>query len=266
MIRFFRIMLFICVAALLTGCSAPGDRPIWEQVKLRDVAASSAERPGGRLLKTINLDIHIFEIPAENVGKLNEIWQMLYTEPLKFNNYDAFRENSFLVGFGQIQMWNEVADVLRNSGARKGETVSLVLPDGQTNDFTVAALHGNQTVFYVSSAGSMEDVTVGPGKIVLRIKVKKIPGERGVCKVNAQPVFTLPIQTPIPQLTAQAKSAEFHFTSAGFDLKMSPSDFILLGPERYIENQITLDGLFFSRPGRIPTVKVFLFVCTRIID
>jgi len=265
MIRFFQVIFLTCMVALFTGC-AQEEEPIWEQVKLSDVASTSSKHTTGKLLETINLDIHIFEIPAENISELNDLWEALYTKPLKFNDSDAFSANSFLVGFGQIQMWNRIAFMLRSAGGQKGETVSLVLPDGQTSDFIVARLGKNQTVFYFSAVDLMESETVGPGQLVLRIKVEKIPGSRGVCTINAQPVFKLPIQTSIPQLADQAKSAEVPFASAGFNLKMSPGDFILLGPERYIDNQITLDGLFFSRPGRIPTVRMFLVVCTRIVD
>lgn len=268
MIRLFQIMVFSCTVALLTSCKAPEkDKPIWQQVKLSDLATSAdVNHPDGRLLKTINLDIHIFEMPAEDTNTLNYVWQMLYTKPLQFNDYDAFCANSFSAGFGQIQMWNTIANVLRDAGCKHIETVSLLLPDGETNDFTIAKLNKEQTIFYISSAGSLEGATIGPGKLALRIKVEKIPGSRGVCEVNAQPVFPSPITSPIPQLAARAKSAEFLFTSAGFGLKMSPGDFVFLGPGKYIGHQITLGSLFFSRPGHKPAVRMFLLVCTRIID
>jgi hypothetical protein len=197
---------------------------------------------------------------------LNDVWQTLYVKPLKFNNYDAFCANSFSAGFGQIQMWDKIANALYYAGGRKIETVSLLLPDGQTRDFTIARLNKKETIFYISTAGSMEGATIGPGRLALRIKVEKIPGSRGVCRVNILPVFPSPISSPIPQLDASAKSSEFLFTSAGFCLKMSPGDFILLGPEKYIGHQITLGSLFFSRPGRRPAVRIFLLFCTRIID
>lgn len=261
-------MVFTCTAVLLTSCKAPEkNEPIWQQVKISDLAPSSGAKDGrGRLLKTINLDIHIFEMPAEDTNALNYVWQMMYTKPLQFNDYDAFCANSFSVGFGQIQMWNTIANVLRGAGSEHIETVSLLLPDGETNDFTIARLNKEQTVFYISSASSMEGATIGPGKLALRIKVEKIPGSRGVCLVNAQPVFTPPIQSPIPQLAERAKAAEFLFTSAGFGLKMSPGDFVLLGPKKYIGHQITLGSLFFSRPKPKPAVRMFLLLCTRIID
>lgn len=263
-------MVFTCTATLLTSCNAPEkNKPIWEQVKISDLAPShNVQDGGGRLLKTINFDIHTFEIPAENISVLNEVWQMLYTKPLQFNDYDAFKANSFSAGFGQIQMWNTIASVIRDGGGKHIETASLLLPDGGTNDFTITRLNKEQTVFYISIAKSMEGVTIGPGKLALRIKVEKIPGSRGVCLLDAQPVFPSSIRSPIPQLAAQAKSAEFLFTSAGFNLKISPGDFVLLGPEKYIDHQITLGSLLFSRPKSKPvtTVRIFLIICTRIID
>ncbi|MBN1393199.1 MAG: hypothetical protein JW947_10410 [Sedimentisphaerales bacterium] len=268
MVRFFQIIALICTALLITGCKAPEkEKPIWEQVKLSDLAApADTNRSNGRLLKTINFDIHIFEMPAKDYNALNNFWEMMYTKPLQFNNYDAFHANSFSAGFGQIAMWNTIATVLRNAGGEHVETVSLLLFDGETKDFTIARLSKEQTVFYISSGGSMEGVTIGPGRIALRMKVEKIPGERGVCMVNAQPAFTLPVQSPVPQLAEHAKSQEFLFTSAGFFLKMDPGDFVLLGPEKYTSHQITLGSLFFSTPKPKPIIRMYLLICTRIID
>lgn len=261
-------MVFTCTAILLTSCMAPEkEKPIWEQVKISDLATSSdVNNPEGRPLKTIYFDIHIFEMPTKDFNTLNDFWQMMYTTPLQFNDYDAFKANSFSLGFGQIQMWDTIAKVLRDAGCEHIETVSLLLSDGETKDFTVTRLNKEQTVFYISSTGSMEGATIGPGKLALRIKVEKIPGSRGVCQVNALPVFPSPITSPIPQLDERAKSNEFLFTSASFFLKMSPGDFVLLGPEKYIEHQATLGSLFFSRPQPKPTVTMFLLICTRIID
>jgi hypothetical protein len=268
MIRLFQIMVLLCTATLLTSCKAPEKKkPILEQVKISDLAPPpEVNNAAGRLLKTINLDIHIFEMPAEDANVFNYVQQMLYTKPFHFNDYDAFKANSFSVSFGQIEMWDTIAKVLRDAGCKHIEIVSLLLPDGETSDFTITKLSKEQTIFYTSSDGSLEGATVGPGKLVLRIKVEKIPGSRGVCKVSATPAFTLPAQNPISQLAGQAKLNEFLFTSAGFYLKMSPGDFVLLGPEKYLGHQITLGSLFFSRPKPKPTITMFLIICTRIID
>ncbi len=268
MIRVFQIAVLSCGGLVLMGCNAPEKRDaLWQDVKITDIAPSrSGEEPGGQLLRTIDFGVHIFEIPGENISALDDIWQILYTKPLRFNDYDAFSANSFLVSFGQIQMWNKIADLLRAAGGKKVETVSLLLPDGQAHNLAIARLDNEQTIFYISIAGSMEGATLGPGKLSLRIKAEKIPGSRGVCKVSALPVFSPPVRSSIPQLATREKSSEFVFTPAGFELKMSPGDFVFLGPEEYTSHQITLGSLFFSRPKRKPTVRVYLIVCTRISD
>jgi hypothetical protein len=266
MIRFFQIAVLSCLGLLLTGCNAPEEsEPIWEQVKITDIApAHNGKQPDSQLLKTINFNVYIFEMPAENINTLNDVWQMLYTKPLRFNDYDAFVANSFSVGFGEVQMWNKIADLLQAAGGKRAKTVSLLLLDGQASDLAIAALGNEQTIFYISTDGSMEGATIGPGILALRIKAEKIPGLRGVCNVDVQPVFSLPVRSSIPQLAAREKLGEFLFDAAGFRLKMSPGNFVFLGPKKYSSDQITLASLVFSRPGLGPVVRMFLFVCTRI--
>lgn len=268
MIRLFQIVVLSCVGLVLTGCGGgKKDEPIWQKVKIGDIAPSQAgKRPGSQLLKTINLRAFVFEVPAENIGALDDIWLMLYREPLQFNDSEAFGANSFLIGFGQVRMWSKVRELLDAAGGKKIETVSLLLFDGQVRDLTVASLEKEQTAFYISAGGSMEGVTIGPGRLSLRIQAEKIPGFRGVCKVSATPAFPSPIDSGVPQLAARGKLREFVFTCCGFGLKMSPGDFVLLWPEEYLNHRITLGSLFFSRPGEKATVRVILLVCTRIND
>ena len=282
MIRVFQIVVLICLPFCLTGCGAPEENePIWQQLKIGDLAPShGGKRPDGQLLKTINFNVYAFEIPAENISALDDIWQMLYTKPLQFNNYDAFVANSFLVGLGQVQMWNKIRDLLLAADGKGTRKVSLLLPDGQANDFPIARLDKEQTISYISASGSMEGVTVGPGMVALRLKAEKIPGSRGVCKMSAMPVFSPPIRSPIPELVYRAKAGKFPFASCGFGLKMSPGDLVVLGPEKYDSSQITLGSLFFSRPEgnlffsrtgrkppeRKPAVRIFLLLCTGIND
>jgi hypothetical protein len=282
MIRVFQIAVFSCAVTSLIGCNVPEkDKPIWQQVKFGDLAPSANDkRSAGQLLKTINFSIYLFEIPAGNIGILDDVWPMphgsdfpenrkmgyLYRKPLRFNDSDAFGANSFLIGFGQLEMWDKIADLLRSADAKKIETVSLLLLDGQANDLTITALDNEQMIFYASAGGAMEAVGIGPGKLLLRIKAEKIPGSRGICNVDIQPVFSSPAKSSIPQLAARKKSHEFVFTSAGFKLKMSPGDFVFLGPEKYVSHQVTLGSLFFSKPKPRPVVRTYLIICTRIID
>lgn len=271
--------LLTSIFCLLAGCAKPEKEPIWETVKIGDLAPSSSdEQPQATLLKTINFDLHIFEVPAENLSKLDDIWQMLYIRPLRFNDYRAFGKNSFSARFGQIQRWEKIQELLLAADAQQITKVTLFLSDGQVQTITVIGLDSPRTVYFTSINGSREGANIGPGILALRVKAKNVPGFKGVCDLTAHPVFSLPIKNAVPQLSNRVKFREFPFIAAAFGLNMSPGDFVMLGPKEYISDQTDLCGLFFSNPQgslffseterklpeRKPAVRIFVLVCTRI--
>jgi hypothetical protein len=287
MIRAFTFTVLCYVSFCLIGCKGPEQNqpkqvlgtPYGEQIKIGDISSPySNQRSAIISLNTIDFDVHIFEVPAENADKISDLWGLLYTEPLQFNSKQAFIANSFVVRFGRIRMWNRINDLLLAAGGQKLMTVSLILPNGQVNDLTVRGLNIKQSVSYIAADGRSERAVIGPGILALRIKAEKIPNLRDVCELIAFPVFTVPAGSSIPQLFVRAKAREFSFPSVVFGLRMAPGDFLVLGPEKYnppTADKTTLDGLFFSKPegslfpsttGRIapelkPAIRIFLIVC-----
>jgi hypothetical protein len=272
MVRVFQISVLIFTAVVLAGCNAAEkNEPIWKDIKIGDIAPSGGGRSSvAQPLKTMNFGIYVFDIPAENLSKLDNVWQILdksrASRLLKFNDSKAFSANSFSIGFGQVQTWNKVADLLHSAGGRKAETASLLMPDGEAEDFVVTKLYSERNIWYFSGEGLVVGATIGPGTLVLRIRAEKIPGSRGVCKVDVQPVLSSRILSPAARLNLPTESDGSPFTRVGFELKMSPGDFFLLGPEKYVSDQVSLAGLFFDKPGRKPVVRMFLFVCIRVSD
>ena len=279
MIRIFQIAFLTSLSLLLTGCRSPAEEAIWERIKITDLVPSDGvEQVNGQRLKTINFNVYIFEIPSDNIGTLEEIWPMVYAQPLQFNNFEAFSANSFLAGFGQIPMWRRISDLLRSADGIQVGTVSLLLPDGRSNDVAVAVLDKEQAIFYFSEKRSMNKAKFEPGQFGLRIQAEKIAGSRGVCSVSVLPVFSLLKRSSLPLLSRREKAGEILFTATGFSLKMSPGDFVLVGPEKYNNSLTTLGGLFFSKPeGSLffnelerklpehkPALRLFLLVCTGI--
>jgi len=257
MIRVFQIAILCCVSLLFTGCNGSKEsKPIWQQMKINDIAPSyKSKHDGVKRLKTINFSVNIFEIPAENINAMDDVWRHLYTKTLQFNNYNAFNSNLFVAGIGQIQMWDKIRNLLLAADSRRVKIISLLIPAGQTQNIPIAELNNERTIFYTSTADLIEGATIGPGELNLRIKAEKIPGSRGVCKVSVLPVFSSP---------SGKKRDDFSFTCCRFGLKMSPGNFVLLGPKKYSTSEITLGSLFFSRPGRRPVVRTYLIICTRI--
>ena len=281
--RLFPVFCILYSAVLcfcFPGCAEPKEEPIWEKVKIGDLAPSGDQTQQAKFVKGINLEMHVIEIPADNIDDLDKIRKKLRIRPLKLKNYQAFSANSFLARFGQLDVWNEVRSMLIAAEGQEVVKVSLMLSDGQPQTLTITTLDRTQTVFYRAADGSRQGANVGPGILGLRIKCDRVPGKKGICEVTAYPVYSLPTQSAIPQLQAQMKRREFPFTSAALGLRMSPGDFVFLAPKEYVSDQTSLGGLFFSNvrgrmffnaakrkaPEHKTAVRVFLLTCARIDD
>ena len=274
----FCVLSFVCLC--LSGCTEPkDDPPIWEKVKISDLAPHEGDKPlPSQRVKTINLDVHIFDVPIENIDKLDKIRKKLYIRPLRLRDYGAFHANSFWIRFGHRQMWNDVYEMLQAAEGQRINRISLMLPDAWPETVTITGLDRSQSVFYTGIDGSKEAAHVGPGILGLRIKAKSIPTSPGECSVTAYPIFTPTVRSTIPELDAQVRRREFPFTVAAFGLNMRPGHFVVLAPTEYVKDHTTLGGLFFSNPQgslffdkdesnppkRKPAVRVFLLLCTRI--
>jgi len=255
---------------VLSGCNGAGEtRALWEDIKITDLAAAASPRPPrGVLPATIEFNVFTFEVPAEKIGVFEEVRSMLYKKPLRYNDHDAFKANSFLVGYGTTETWDKIGDLLRSAGARRARTLSVLVVDGQSNDVAITRLKNERTIYYVSTTGSIESVPMGPGGLVLRLTGQTVPGERGVCRVDALPVFVASRRSPMAMAApgADLHAGQFAFIPVAFRLKMNGGDFVLLGPKKYIDHRTTLAGAFFSRPGVKSFFRVYLIVCARIND
>ncbi len=264
-------VLFIflgCASLLLAGCASPASKevPIWERMKIGDLAAPRGTEPNQQLSDAINLDVYMFDIPAEDANALNDVWAILHTQPIQFNSYNALAMNLFAAGFSETSAWNGFADILRKANAKRTERNSLVLSSGVARNIVVAETDTDQTFFYTSVSNVSEGVTIGPGSFAIQVTLKKIPGERGVCDMSIQPVF-LPVSVSrIEQMEQGSSTPPFVFDALGLRLKTSPGDYVVLGPKKYTTAKSGLAGFYFSRKDPRPAARIYMFLCVAIAD
>jgi hypothetical protein len=277
--RIVYIGIQVCLSLWLAGCPAPEEKTLWDEIKIGDLAPEETDTRE-KHLQTINFDLHIYEMPGDNFRKLDDIRRELDVRPLRYNSRLAFSANTFSAYFGQFQQWNTTVDLLTAAGAERRSRISLLVPDGQTEDVTIAGFDHPLTIFFISSNGSKEGARVGPGMLSMRLKTGSAPALTNISNVTIYPVFLVPIGSVIPQLDARMKLREFPFTAAAFGLNMSPGDFIFLAPEEYKDDPSSLGNLFFNNPkGSLffndnkydpPELKsafrVYMLTCTSIND
>ena len=262
------IAIFVVFATLLPGGCSGEAMPIWEETKITDLHASGSDNESPKnVIKPMNFDVYILEIPAENMNVFNDLWPVLNHNRIKFSSYSAFMWNSFSVGSGKQEMWGQVSALLAKAGVKKKETVSMVLLDSQVDELALIRIHNAKTVYYVTSSGLTQAAVVGPGTMNLRITAEKIPGSRGVCKVKVEPVFLTSMSVKSGKSTLYEETGRFAFKSCRFELsKVSPGDFFVLGPNKDVSNEGTLAGMVFARQTDKPVNKAFIFICRNIVD
>lgn len=265
MFRFVYI-LYLCLSiVVLAGCNPePPKDVLIEGIKLDDLAPVTSRKTN--LPAKISLDIYMIEVPIVDVNFPARIWTMLQTEQFIFKDYDVFVKNSLSVGFERFANWDRITGVLRSVGGRMVEQVSLILFDNKPSDIKVAWIAGKDNIYYIPPNGPVKTIKVRSGALGLRIKTDRIPGARGVCVLNIKPVFVSAFKSYVPKLHARNRRGEHLFESLAFELKMSPGDFILLGPDKYLTEHVTLAGRLFNVKKPIPVNRFFLLLCLRIDD
>lgn len=268
----------------VVGCNNPPHEdavPIWEQVKIHDIGPKSPE--GNRQAKiegNVYFDVYAIDLPADKIDKMDAIWQELSAKPIRTNSYTAFAENGFRVRYGRLRTWKHIESLLIQLGGQGSGTTSLTLSEDIPADLPIADIPQDHPIKFVGTDLSQQVVKVDAGVLVLRLRSEAIPGARGVRKIIAYPVHTLPMSITIPELDAAVRQREFYFGSAAFASQMSPGDFVLLAPNEYTAERKTLGGLFFNKPvgtifidpernrppERKPTVRLFILICTRMSD
>lgn len=264
------------------GCDAPPPttEPTRRQVKIGDLGPRSPDQPRAIIMGTVNFDVYALDLPADNLDELSSVWQVLSAKPIRTNSYTAFRENGFRVRYGRLRMWKRVQSLLAEAGARGAGTTSLLLSEDTPADLPIADVPAARPISFVGTDLSQQIANVSPGILTLRLRAEPVPGARGVRKIIAYPVHSLPVFVTVPELQATARQREFYFGAAAFATQMSPGDLVLLAPDHYTGERGTLGGLFFNKPvgtifidpsqrkppERKPTVRVFVLICTRISE
>jgi hypothetical protein len=274
-------MATIFLVAWIAGCSQSSkEPPIWEQIKIGEIGATGGSHvPAG--LNTTNLDVHVFQVPAAGVKHLHGMWDALNAKPYRYRNYQAFRSNAFRAARCSLQQWDWVLGSLKEVGADKTATLSVWLSGDEDGDVAISPVPRAQQVSFSDAEGRPGQVTIGPGRLVLRLNSSPMTQPGQVHQLVGCPVFTVASTSgAVARLREMAKAKEVPFWGAAFSIPIKEGDILVLGPEDYYGDTSTLGGLFFCdpqdalvvEPGKLrpvqrrPAIRVFVIVCTRLSE
>jgi hypothetical protein len=268
---------WLCIYA---GCrSQPKEPPIWEKVKIGDLASS--EKPDASSTNrapTVNLEITLHEIPAGNLALLHELWKPLTKKGLRFKNHHSFQSNGYRIARGQIRNFGWIATQLQEANAQKIQNVSLLLSDGKENDVPIRPIPATQKLTFTAMNSSTQTISLTPGVLSLRFHVNRNPANPFVTEMVAYPFLKVPTSEVVETLARKIQARQISFMCAAFTTHLTPGDVIVLGPQDYYGDGSTLGGLFFGNPsGRLftplnnketpklePSVRILVILCTNV--
>jgi hypothetical protein len=261
-----RSMFAGVLMVVVLGCDDVGRKePLLEGVKIGDLSPSGGGGQGdNRIIQTVNLDLLAYEIPAEQMEMLGEVYAMLNTKALRLNNPTAFTINGFRGGAGSISTLALVNNALEGAGGRRLPSTSLLLPHGATDMFSVLRLTKRQRITWLAPDASVEGAEAGPGRLGVEVRARKIEGERPSTYVVGHPFYTPTLEGLPEKLRERMEAQQLRLRTLGFGLQMTIGDFVLLAPAQYVSRRDVLSGLFFSRAGGTPTVRVYILACSDI--
>ncbi|MHC4264512.1 MAG: hypothetical protein ACYSUK_01100 [Planctomycetota bacterium] len=259
MIRIVKICFLLFLPALvLFGCKTK-EKDVWKDTKITDIPPAKFDGLSGvEMVQAANFDIFVFEIPQDGLEQLDGVWKMLNKRGIHFLDYRAFSSNSFQVGLGRVAMSKSIDTVIQEAEGRMVNKNTLLIPKGKSEDVEAAFLDKPQSVFHLSTDGSVSGNVLGPGHIIMRLLAKDIPNITGVSNVQFSIVFSPP-STTLDALEIRASSGEYLFMPVLFNANLRSGDLIVMGPEELNNNPSTLDGLFFKENGNF--FRLYLIVC-----
>ncbi len=252
--------------ALLAGCEESRQGPQTGGIKIGDLAPTGRsgrpDRP--RTLQTTNIEVVSFELPAENISRLDDIWRMLSAGAIRYNSPAGFAANGLRAGTGRYGDYQRITATLDSAGAEKVFNTSLLIPNGQAQILNLGRLARRTNISYIGRNGAIETADTGPGVLGLQVYARQFSGSQDVANVHVMPVISASTEGLPKELADRLRENDVRFYSAGLRVIMKQGDIFLLAPREYSTDDTTAAGRFFSRPGPKPTVIVLLFACTSI--
>ena len=261
--------------AALSGCRVGHtDKPVWVDVNIADLAPP--DKPALRLLKTIDFNILVYEIPIDHITQIRELWRGINTQSIQFKNAFAFHSNAFRIGLTQRLNW--VQGTLESAGAILAHEHKIIFGSVPENDLDIRMIDHHQSLHFCNYERRYQYINIAPSKLVLRLKCGPIPNMPETCQLLGYPVITSNISYSIPELAERARARDIAFNTTAFKCYLRIGDILVLGPEEYYGDESSLGGLFFKtpqgtlfledpqgdQPQQKPSLRVYVMVCTSI--
>lgn len=202
-----------------------------------------------------------YVLNAENISSLETIIDSLSQSDIHYDNVDAFEANGFSVGIGLHDEGASIAQKLQSAGAVRVGQGALMIPTHSNEILFSETVIDPQAVLYSTSATGIGGATISSGRIGWIISARQDASDADVVQVTLCPAFWTIGASDLRLLTGREPYQFYFFDVGRVSVPMKPGQICLLGPERVVTEQDTLDWLLFEVPRR-KQVRFFVIIYT----
>ncbi len=261
----------LCTAIFWGGCELPpqtppqGDYSDIEGITLDDLRPANLPQREQESLLTFSVLTYVLD--TTHLDQLGPVFDSLSQQHIRFANRTAFTANGFSIGFGQHEQGAWVAQKLQAIGAVRTSQGSLMTPAESNEILYGTDVVGSKTLVYATSTTGVGGAALRSGKLGWVISGKNVPGQPDTSLVSLCPAYW-EVEGRNLRLRTGQEPYLFHYFDVGrVELIMQPGQFCLLGPQRAVDDQDTLDRLLFEMPRRNQMrILVIIFGGQRQID
>jgi hypothetical protein len=256
-----KIALFLSLS-MLAGCSAPPKAPTpTTKVKLKDLAPIDAAQRGMVLPSSVSFKAVTFVVPAAEYNKvirgalagLNR-GTGLARSPADFN------ANGFVAASGTIANAEKSIAIISQSNGRSLDTSYYTISDEKGYDIAMTTDTGEIALPYTYN-GAKKLLPLKPGRLILRITVKRFAAWASVFKLTLQPAWRQPYEDSFVDRTLGA-SNDILFKAAAIEMNMQAGELVLVAPKEYKPDIPDMANIFMASSGNEPQVKITILMCT----
>jgi hypothetical protein len=209
----------------------------------------------------LSFSVLTYVLDAEDIGSLETLIDSLSQSDIHYDNVDAFEANGFSVGIGLHEEGASIAQKLQSAGAVRIGQGALMIPTNSNEMLFSETVTGSLSVLYSTSATGVGGATISSGKIGWIISGRQDAADADVVQVTLCPAFWRIGARDLRLLTGKEPYQFYFFDVGRVSVPMRPGQICLLGPERVVTEQDTLDRLLFEVPRR-KQLRFFVIIYT----
>lgn len=247
---FLRLIL-ILVLIWGVGCEVPppGRQAAYSDIAGLTLADLQADQPPESIENLLAFSILTYVLDADAVGGLEAVFEGLSRENVRYENAQAFAANGFAVGRATHEQGGDLARQLQTIGATRVSRVSMVIPPNTREILSDVDVFGSRALVYSTSSAGVGGATIETGKVGWVIAPQRTDSPQTV-QVTLSPAYWRVMGRDLRLLTGQEPYAFNFFDVGRVVVPMQAGQLCLLGPERLITEQDTLNRLLFGEPRR----------------